>query len=264
MATSSIPRTSGVYVIKCLKNGKFYIGSSVNLRARLNDHRNSLRKGKHRNRHLQAAWNKYGEKQFEFKILEYCERDMTLIREQHFLDILRPYERSIGFNIGIDATAARKGQSPSIETRILLSKKTKEYWSTPEGKEKKRNSALGRIVSEDTREKLRIAHTGRKHSPEARMKIKEARKHQQFTPETRARMSAAQTGKKMSDDAIAKTVAAREKNWIVISPTGEEMLIRNLQKFCTENNLNRGNMIAVAQGKRPHNKNWKCRYAEVN
>lgn len=99
-------------------------------------------------------------------------------------------------------------------------------------------------VSDETKAKLRAANIGKKQSPETiekrMLKIR---------------------GKKMSPESIAKTTAANEKYWIVTSPAGEEILIRNLSKFCAENGLNRGNMITVAQGKRPYNHGWKCRYA---
>jgi len=56
-----IPTVSGVYQIRCKSNGKIYIGSAVNLRQRWDGHRRALRKQRHHNVHLQAAWNRYGE-----------------------------------------------------------------------------------------------------------------------------------------------------------------------------------------------------------
>ena len=54
----------GVYQIKNTLNGKAYIGSSKNIKRRLGIHRSMLRRGTHRNPHLQNAWNKYGESAF--------------------------------------------------------------------------------------------------------------------------------------------------------------------------------------------------------
>ncbi len=39
-----IPDTSGVYQIRCKSNGKIYVGSAVNLRARWDTHRRELRR----------------------------------------------------------------------------------------------------------------------------------------------------------------------------------------------------------------------------
>lgn len=54
----------GIYKIINLKNNKIYFGSSNNLYKRSADHFSALRKGKHENKHLQSAFNKYGEDSF--------------------------------------------------------------------------------------------------------------------------------------------------------------------------------------------------------
>lgn len=97
---TTIPlRASGVYQIRCLPTGKIYIGSAVNLRARWQQHRWSLRRGNHRNVHLQAAWNKYGEENFEFSVLELVEASDLLGAEQEWIDNTGCTNRRIGFNL---------------------------------------------------------------------------------------------------------------------------------------------------------------------
>lgn len=226
----SISRSPGVYIIKCLKNGKFYIGSSVNLRVRFNEHRNELRKGSHHNHHLQAAWNKYGENKFEFKVLEYCERNMTLIREQFFLDALHAYERGVGFNIARDSSAPTLGRKASIETRAKLSQKRRQRKLTPE-----------------TILKSAIARSGVKRTPEQCARIAEGiKKHPRVN-------------RKRSIATIEKSAEPLRKEYIVTSPIGIEIPIKGIVKFCRENGLDAGKMVMVAQGQRPHHKGWKCR-----
>ena len=58
----------GIYKITNLINNKFYIGSSSDLKKRLYEHRRELNLGVHANKHLQSAWNKYGEENFKFEI----------------------------------------------------------------------------------------------------------------------------------------------------------------------------------------------------
>lgn len=59
-----------IYKIQNSINGKFYVGSTGNLYERTRCHRNRLRRGKHHCKHLQAAWNKYGEDAFVFIVVE--------------------------------------------------------------------------------------------------------------------------------------------------------------------------------------------------
>lgn len=80
----------GIYMIICKINNHRYIGSSVNLRIRLQKHKSLLRHNKHDNPHLQNAWNKYGEKNFFFTILEKCDEDNRFSREQFYVDTLKP------------------------------------------------------------------------------------------------------------------------------------------------------------------------------
>lgn len=94
-----IPSISGIYQILNSINGKIYIGSSINLKQRFNDHKKLLRHNKHPNKHLQSAWTKYGETHFDFKIVEIVPIESLLSREQYYIDILSTHNREIGYNI---------------------------------------------------------------------------------------------------------------------------------------------------------------------
>jgi group I intron endonuclease len=93
----------GIYKITNKKNGKFYIGSSKNIKRRWVEHKNDLNNNQHINPKLQNAWNFYGESNFDFLILESIEEDKLLSREQFYLDTFMPYKREIGYNIGIQS-----------------------------------------------------------------------------------------------------------------------------------------------------------------
>ncbi|MGB9181786.1 MAG: GIY-YIG nuclease family protein, partial [Pyrinomonadaceae bacterium] len=90
------PCLPGVYQIVCLPTGKLYIGSALDLRTRWNHHRQSLRRGKHRNQHLQNAWNRYSETSFEFSIIELTTEMNLLQVEQMWIDKTRCADRKIG------------------------------------------------------------------------------------------------------------------------------------------------------------------------
>lgn len=61
---------SGIYQIKNILSEAVYIGSSINLEKRESVHFSLLRANKHHAVKLQRAFNKYGEKNFKFEIIE--------------------------------------------------------------------------------------------------------------------------------------------------------------------------------------------------
>lgn len=78
----------GVYYMKNIINNKVYIGSTtMSFLKRLQHHVNQLRNNKHKNQYLQNSWNKYGEENFEFGILEICQKENCLNKEQYYIDI---------------------------------------------------------------------------------------------------------------------------------------------------------------------------------
>lgn len=76
----------GIYEIKCLVSSKSYVGSSFQIYHRWYQHRTLLRHCKHRSPRLQQAWNKHGEANFVFSILEECSREELFVREQFHID----------------------------------------------------------------------------------------------------------------------------------------------------------------------------------
>jgi group I intron endonuclease len=97
--TKKTRRLSGVYQIRCDTNRKIYIGSAVNIPARWAEHRRRLRRGVHVNKHLQQAWIRYGEEDFEFTVLDYVTPAFLLRAEQQWIDKSQCIDRRIGFNI---------------------------------------------------------------------------------------------------------------------------------------------------------------------
>lgn len=75
-----------VYKVRNKVTDWAYIGSSVDCLRRWFCHRGDLRKGTHSTIRLQRPWNKHGEENFEFIILEMCEYKDLVIREQWYID----------------------------------------------------------------------------------------------------------------------------------------------------------------------------------
>ena len=96
------PSTTGIYSIgfKNSKSNKIYIGSasktSGNLRAkgfcgRWQKHLHSLRNDKHHSISLQNSYNKHGESNIVFIVLEECDSNLCIIREQFYIDSYDSY-----------------------------------------------------------------------------------------------------------------------------------------------------------------------------
>ena len=63
---------SGIYCIENIITHKKYIGQSINIKDRWSKHKSELNHQTHDNDYLQKAWNKYGENNFKFYIIERC------------------------------------------------------------------------------------------------------------------------------------------------------------------------------------------------
>lgn len=111
---------SGIYKITCKKNNKFYVGSAVNICKRWSVHLNELRNNIHSNTYMQNAFNMYGEKSFDFEIIETVfDVNFLIKREQDWLDKLKPYDRKIGFNI-LKMASNSLGHKTSNKTKEKL------------------------------------------------------------------------------------------------------------------------------------------------
>lgn len=158
----------GVYRITNLKNGKSYVGSSVDVNYRMSRHRHELRKGIHINKHLQAAWNKYGGSCFEFCVLLNCLPKELLIYEQQQMSKYQAVE--YGYNI-CEIAGNCLGVRRSEEMKEKMKGNTR-------GKERK-----GFIHSEETKRKMSVAKRGKPsgmkgktHSKETREKMAEVKR----------------------------------------------------------------------------------------
>lgn len=91
--------TSGIYKIVNKVNNKIYIGCASNMRTRTNGHIYDLRKGIHKNKYLQKSWNKYGEKNFIFELVEECSTNELHKKEHYWVNKLNCLDRNIGYNL---------------------------------------------------------------------------------------------------------------------------------------------------------------------
>jgi len=102
---------SGIYKIINKVNGKYYVGSSQNIKCRWENHKSNLKKNKHWNKHLQNAYNKYGVENFEYVIIEYVNVIQLLEVEQKYLDECKN-NPDTNYMIAYDSTAPMRGKIP--------------------------------------------------------------------------------------------------------------------------------------------------------
>jgi len=90
---------SGIYIIINLVNKKYYIGQSINIKRRASEHLKYIRKGNHFNDHLKKAILKYGEQNFEFGVIEYCQKSFLNGAEHYWCVMLDSRNPRLGYNI---------------------------------------------------------------------------------------------------------------------------------------------------------------------
>jgi group I intron endonuclease len=99
---------SGIYMFKNFINDKRYIASSENLKRRFICYLNTNHLLKNTCMNICRAFLKYGSSKFSLEILEYCEAEQCLKREDFYLSSLNPE-----YNINQKSTAPFSGRTHS-------------------------------------------------------------------------------------------------------------------------------------------------------
>lgn len=88
--SSFLKGKTGIYMFFNKKNGKFYVGSGVDLGRRENDYFQNCYFKHNPNSIIGKAILKYGIENFCLVILEFCDTENLLPRETHFISTLKP------------------------------------------------------------------------------------------------------------------------------------------------------------------------------
>lgn len=231
---------TGIYRVESLcKSEKAYIGSSINIKRRWREHLRELRSNKHDNQRLQHHFNKYGEPDLVFIIVELCFPEFLTAREQYYIDKEKPYFnicRTAGSCLGLkrseEAKEKMKGHVPwnkgtkqgpiSSAHRQLLSLVHK---GVPKSEEHKRKLSQGNkgkhgvVMAEEIKQKISASLKGRP-SPNKGNKWSEEtrRKMDSRIPWNRGKAGTYSTSKKgqpLSEEAkqnLSKIMKAKWKN----------------------------------------------------
>ncbi len=176
-----------IYKIQNLNTNEIYIGSAINFAKRKYYHLYDLKNNKHHSIILQNSFNKHGEKNFEFSIIEEVyEKENLIKKEQFYIDTLKPKyncSKTAGSPLGVKHT---------LQARLNMSKAHLGKKLTPESIAKRtlkqsgeNHWSYGKERPEETKKKLSdgvkayysnggIHHqTGKKVTDEVKQKIAE-------------------------------------------------------------------------------------------
>lgn len=156
---------AGIYKIINAVNNKFYVGSAVDFKQRKARHWWRLRRGDHSNKHLQAAWIKYGEAAFTFVVVqEIVDLNELLAAENVWLS--EHVGKDYCYNIATDATAPTRGWFGDKNPMW-----GKTFNHTPEAVEVIRQHSRTRTHTPESRQKIRSYLIGKPRPAAVRAKI---------------------------------------------------------------------------------------------
>ena len=106
-------KIKGIYIIYNIINKKSYVGQTINIYKRRNNHFAELRRGKHHNIYLQRSWDKYGENNFIGYVVKIVDNiDDLNIEELFYIKLMQTRLNNHGYNQKLD-TYSRKEENIS-------------------------------------------------------------------------------------------------------------------------------------------------------
>lgn len=185
----------GVYIIKNINSGKSYVGSTItSFKKRLYHHFCCLKNNSHKNILLQRAWNKYGEDDFTYDILEQI-TDKQIIRERelYYINSLDCLNKKKGYNINKTTNSvdcnSKEFKQGRIKTKLIMQRRSTKYKQWKSGnladKELSKNELSqfknwlnsknkDRIINEEIRKKQSLAAKNRRLSDNSKISKRKA------------------------------------------------------------------------------------------
>lgn len=179
----------------------FYIGQSVDTRARWAAHRRNLRKGEHKNPIMQRAFDKYGTDAFSFEVLGECRNDAEALAlaEKNCFDaqVVMTGSASL-YNLCRETMVSVLGIKRTDETRRRMSEAAKKR--AP--------------MTQEVRDRISETKRARGQRPDAEHmdKLAELAKGRKLKPEHIETLRSMKLGVKKPAEEIARRTATRAAN----------------------------------------------------
>ncbi len=167
-----------IYTYTNLINKKIYVGRTIDPKTRYGRYHRCELNG---NRAINRAMKKYGIDNFEYKVIDHADDDISLnLLEQHYIQLLQSHTSQHGYNMTVGGegvsgfthttesrkkmSIARLGKEAHIfsdEEKKKISDRKKGCRFTEEHKKKLSIAAKlrqGRVISQETRNKISNTH----------------------------------------------------------------------------------------------------------
>lgn len=219
---------TGVYCWLNTVDGKVYVGSAArSFTLRKREHLNALARQGHYNKHLQAAWLKYGSHSFKFVILCTCSPEECIEKEQYWIDFYGASDPNRGYNRK-KRVDSNLGIEWSEDVRLNMSLGARRRLERPE--ERERLLTIGRHDSEEDKRKC-------------------TRRNLEQTEETKKKIAASLTGVKKSPEAVKKTADSQRGRKM----SEEQRRLIRLQMMVRQTSIiTRKKMSASRKGRSPY------------
>lgn len=256
----NLKTTVGIYQILNKVTFKCYVGSTKrSFHDRFKDHKRFLKQDKHPNKHLQSAWNKYGEESFEFEILEVIDKSLDklyfLEQEQYWIVKFNSFNREFGYNRVANPSANIKFKSKIKLFNKVLKDKTKKI------RFKKLRCIKGwcpvnYYYAENvvTKEQTLISNI-----------IKFAREHNLNPSNLRSTLNSTRyqcnNYRLISLDEHKNN--HKQPKWLVITPEAKDLLVHDLKDYCKRNKLQYESLKQTSHNPKSfQHKGYRCYYLD--
>jgi group I intron endonuclease len=272
-----LEKTSGIYCLHNTLNNKFYIGSTKNIQKRKKAHFYDLKKGKHSNDYLQAAYN-LSPNAFEYVVLKVCENYIE--EEQKLLDLFYDGQKKC-YNL----SASSEKIEHCDETKNKISRALTKRWQDPEFRKKGLARLEELFPSEKRKEQGAAGSKKQQENPNFRKNQGEHAKNtwkNKTEQEKENWLLLMKNGcaTKESRDKLSKTLIEKWKNpeykarlskslkgksaktydvWLLDPNNNEIFLGKNLTEFCNLYKIHRKNFQKMILNQRKYMDGWRLK-----